>query len=135
MELSALIINTKAVEENANHDRSGTFRFPLNEDEIRERLNFDNDMTGWYIWVPDSPLEDMKEDTPLEEMNQLYFMLEGLEGKIHEKDVKAVSKGTRFDTIPALRFGGQFFYGAGKRLILRHFLNSGSFSLLRRNDL
>ena len=45
-----------------------------------------------------------------------------------------MSKGTRFDTIPALRFGGQFFYGAGKRLILRHFLNSGSFSLLRRDD-
>lgn len=90
MELIALIINKKAVEENAGHDCSGNFRFPLNEDEIRERLNFDSDMSGWYIWVPDSPLEDMKEDTPLEEMNQLYFMLEGLEGKIHEKDVKAV---------------------------------------------
>lgn len=46
MELKALIINMKAVEGNADHDRSGVFRFPLNEDEIRERLNFDNDLSG-----------------------------------------------------------------------------------------
>lgn len=91
MELIAVIMNTKAVAENANHDRSGNFRFPLNKDEIRERLNFDNDMSGWSIWVPDSPLENVKEDTPLEEMNRLYFKLESLEGKIHEKDIKEVA--------------------------------------------
>ena len=90
MELKALIINMKAVEGNADHDRSGVFRFPLNEDEIRERLNFDNDLSGWNITVPDSPLDDIREDTPLEEVNELYFMLESLEGKIHEKDIKAV---------------------------------------------
>lgn len=92
MEYIALIINKKAVEENADHDRSGLFRFPLNEDEIRERLNFDSSMSGWYITVPDSPLEDIREDTPLEEMNELYFMLESLDGKIHEKDIKAVKE-------------------------------------------
>lgn len=90
MELRALIVNMKATEGNADHDHSGVFRFPLNEDEIRERLNFDSNMSGWQITVPDSPLEDVKEDTPLEEMNQLYFLLESLEGKIHEKDIKAV---------------------------------------------
>lgn len=92
MELRALITNTKAAEENANHDKSGIFRFPLNEEEIRERLNFDSDMSGWNIVVPDSPLDDMKEDISLEEMNQLYAMLESLEGKIDEKDIKAVKE-------------------------------------------
>lgn len=90
MELRAKITNMNAEKGNAYHDRSGLFRFPLNADEIRERLNFDSDMFGWCITVPDSPLEYMREDTPLEEMNQFYYMLENIAGKIHEKDIKAV---------------------------------------------
>ena len=92
VEVTALVVNIKAVEENAENNRSGIFRLPLVEDEIKEKLGFDSEMTGWWVSVYDSPLEELSSDTTLEEINELYYMLETLEGKIHEDDIKAVRK-------------------------------------------
>lgn len=47
MEIKVLVFNVKAVLEDKEGNRSGVFTLPLNEEEVREQLGFDEAMTGF----------------------------------------------------------------------------------------
>lgn len=93
MDIQVLIMNLEHLKKDTDEENGLLFSLPLNKDEVMDRLGFDVSMTGYFICAMGDLLrEDIEGDTPIEEVNRLYHMLEFLEGKVHADDIEAVRR-------------------------------------------
>lgn len=91
MEVTAFIMNTKKVSTQGEEEcMSATFHFPLNKEEIMEKLHFDEKLNGWYCDVSGTILGELPVDMELEDLNRIYRKLDKLEGRVHEADIGRV---------------------------------------------